>query len=449
MRSTPFFVACPRRSSTGQALQAIQEPTGQYSTPMFSAPSSVGQVVDMSSMTHPDDELTFFEDHDHLNMISSLNCPVRTNFSESPTLGGLSVRRFASPGRMNASNLRNVSTPANSSNYAANGYVDSSSPSTGHFSYHGQAASTQRQYPSPSFSTHNNHIQVDAAAIFDNTVPQNYPPTTNTIPNSHTQVNVIVRPQNSYTHTPAPNVGQYRGYSEPFYNPQNFRGGHYYNSAQGSIGVGLTPAAGTNLQPSYLPPMQYPNGYSPYSPQNAMPNTDAPSSSHREPSTYHPHRELSSYRSHPEPLAYDPEAYHGPRQQAYDPQLPGPSLPRQPAPPMAPDPSYWVPSSNSQSRQSPPRPPESHTQEAHRASAVFSCGWILGNGESCGFQGSRDAFKIHFTSNHLSGAQNSLSECNWQNCHYRKRGKPGVRVMRRDCLRRHVQETHLKVKRGA
>jgi len=75
-----------------------------------------------------------------------------------------------------------------------------------------------------------------------------------------------------------------------------------------------------------------------------------------------------------------------------------------------------------------------------------SCGWLDGRNVRCGFQGSYDAFKAHFISRHLTGPQDALIVCRWEDCRYTKRGHPDVRTMRRDCAWRHAREIHLRDK---
>ncbi|KAG0699476.1 hypothetical protein DFH29DRAFT_1001991 [Suillus ampliporus] len=426
----------------GQPRQAIQQPT------MFIAPSSARQVVPpravgmmshptpQSSMIPPNDELEVSESpdyHDPPNMMSDLNSRlVQTIFSDSPT----SVRSFASPGITNT------------------GYMEPSGLSGGP-PYRRQpeaATTTQWQYcPSPSFSTHENYTQVNTVTVSDNTV------------------NVVIpmmsgnasRSQNTYTHPPTANVLQSRSYGNPFQNPQSFHGAQYHHPVQGGVGVGLSgsPATGINPPPSCSPPMQYLNGY-PHYPQYYMPNTDVPSSSYAESSThdFEAYHGLHRQQWHNYAMCY-PQPAAGPSVLRH-PTVPSPSTtansqpytsrggemgcPSSLPPPI--QPHQDPPRSNPRPRQSSRRHRRSHTQDY--ASTTFTCEWDLGNNTSCGFEGALNAFKTHFTTSHLSGAQDAPIKCQWQGCTYCKRGKSDVRVMRRDCLWRHVLETHLKMKRN-
>jgi hypothetical protein len=288
----------------------------------------------------------------------------------------------------------------------------------------------------------------------------------------------IARPQNYHQTADPMHYGSYElqpssSYGNPVHNPQSWHSAQYDHTTHWQRGVYPgTPVTGGNPPPSYIPPMRYPHGYTPYQPQYVSPSTNASSSSYREP---------SSYRR--EPSAHYPEAYHGPWQQRKDPticdpQAAGYNFPEPPVPSMEPstsaavfshsridhgdglsNPSYRSPSTqphqdppcihgNSRSRQNSCRRHGSHTYETyHSPSTVFSCGWLVGENTTCGFEGPLDEFKRHFGRIHLRGAQDAPNECRWQYCTYRKRTDADIHVMRRDSVWRHVQETHLGMKR--
>ncbi|KAG2122339.1 hypothetical protein DEU56DRAFT_75115 [Suillus clintonianus] len=232
-------------------------------------------------------------------------------------------------------------------------------------------------------------------------------------------------------------------------------------------------------------PMHYPHDYAPYPPQFSS-GTDGPSSSYHEPSS---RREVSSYHepsSYSGSFTHNSEAYHGSWPQWHgsaigDPQPPGPSVPEYPVPSMTPLPpatafsqpymnhrgdigyrSYQptssqprqdLPRHNSRSRQSSQsrrhqRHYGSHTQETrYSPSTEFSCAWIVGDNTTCNFQGPLNEFKAHFRRYHLTGPQDSATECHWQGCMYHGRGNPNMTLMRRDSAWRHVRETHLGIRR--
>lgn len=298
------------------------------------------------------------------------------------------------------------------------------------------------------------------------------------------------------------------GYGGPIYNPPSYHGTKYHSTAQegGDVSYPRTTVPGSNLSPQ----MQYLDNNTPYPPQYISPNADTSSSTHRgsssgscgQPSSssyreppsssyghisssshhgsssnsyrqpFNSHRvsssssylqpSSSSYRQplshhrkpslYPESSVHDPEMYHGSQQRSedfdiYGPQVAGTGFPEQPGPSTASLPSA---ATHSRSRQNIQRHRRSNTHRAHHSpSTIFSCGWLVGENTTCGFEGPLDAFKAHFMQSHPSGAQNAPNSCRWQGCDYRKRDNATIKVMRRDCLWRHVRETHLRVKRNA
>ncbi|KAG2158523.1 uncharacterized protein EDB93DRAFT_551955 [Suillus bovinus] len=90
----------------------------------------------------------------------------------------------------------------------------------------------------------------------------------------------------------------------------------------------------------------------------------------------------------------------------------------------------------------------SHSHGTHHPpSDTLSCGWLVGENVTCVFEGPLHALKIHVRRSHLSGTQNAPNVCRWQGCTYRKRDNTAIQTMRRDCMWRHVKETHLGMKR--
>ncbi|KAG2090741.1 uncharacterized protein F5147DRAFT_840930 [Suillus discolor] len=201
-------------------------------------------------------------------------------------------------------------------------------------------------------------------------------------------------------------TNQYMGYGVPFHNPPSFHSS-YHNTVTRN-----------NIPPSSSLP-------TPHLPQNVPPNTG-----------------LASSSSYPESLAPDFGTQHGSQPAG---------LLYQPALHMAPSPSIH---SQDPSRHNPlvylssGRRRKTYTQETPcSSSTTFHCDWLDENNKPCVFKGSLGDLKKHFTSKHLSGAQNALNRCHWQGCEYQKRADPTVHDMRRDSAWRHVREKHLKIKR--
>ncbi|KAG2032613.1 hypothetical protein BDR03DRAFT_745524 [Suillus americanus] len=389
--------------------------------------------------------------------MSRFNRPARTSPPfDSLTSSNPEARRFPSPVRADTgtsgvaantsgSAADTLGYPFNTFAYPVylNGYIGSNVSSTGNFPYRSEGATTthsvmddiarsQKYYPTADFI----HYDSDS---YDIKIPMPYPVTYELQPNS--------------------------GYGNPV-----------HNAVQGGVNAWYpgTPVTGGNPPPSYIPPVQYLDGYryTPYPPQYASPNTHASSSSYRAPSSY------------PESSAHYPEAYHGSWPQCEypaicDPQAAGFSSPEQPGPSMALLPSAAIfshpyighgddirnpshrppsiqphqdlpPNRNSRSRQNSRRRRRSHPYGTHHSpsTATFSCGWLVRENTTCGFEGLLDAFKMHFRRSHLSGAQDAPNVCCWRGCKYRKRDNADICVMRRDNVWRHVWETHLGMKRN-
>ncbi|KAG1738194.1 hypothetical protein EDB19DRAFT_1829187 [Suillus lakei] len=411
--------------------------------------------------------------------------PVRTFFSDSSTSTNPRPGRFPFPGRPRTGYSQNASAAANAlglavdtSSYAStypayvNGMDSNVSPNE-YFPYRREEATTTDAMMENIARSQNYHSAVDS-------VP--YGPQDVVIP---TISDDAQWPQNTYMHHPETYELQYNSdyaCGDPIHNPQRGHATQYYNTG----GIGFlpsgTPVTGNNLPPSYSPTVQYLDGHAPDS-QYTSPDTDASSSSHHESSPYR--RRPSPYRRQPTSYTgssvHYPEVYHSSWPQWHNPsignpQLAGSSFPEQLGPSMAPSPSAATFSQpymgrgddlsnppyppphiqpnqnllrpNSYSRQSSRRRHGSHTHETyHSPSTTFSCGWLIGDHKTCGYQGPLNAFKTHFRSSHLSGAQNAPNECRWQGCTYRKRNDATVHAMRRDSAWRHVWETHLGMKR--
>ncbi|KAG2090738.1 uncharacterized protein F5147DRAFT_840929 [Suillus discolor] len=271
---------------------------------------------------------------------------------------------------------------------------------------------------------------------------------------THTIMDNIAPSQNYYSTTnfmQATYGLQYNStYSGPVHNPLRYHDTQHHNTAQGGVEFwhSSTPVTDANYSPSYPQQMQCPDGYTPYESQYASPNSDASSSSYHESSSYR------SEPSHPAPSVYCPEAYHGQRAQ----REPQPLTSAMSSYPSISHPSYRqpfiqphedLPHRNPRSRQNSRRRNRFHTHGNHHSgSDIFSCGWLVGENKTCGFEGPLDAFQTHFRSSHLSGAQNALNVCRWQGCEYRKRSNAAIQDMRRDTALRHVRETHLGIKRN-
>ncbi|KAG2048039.1 hypothetical protein BDR06DRAFT_999895 [Suillus hirtellus] len=80
---------------------------------------------------------------------------------------------------------------------------------------------------------------------------------------------------------------------------------------------------------------------------------------------------------------------------------------------------------------------------------LLYCGWVC-EGVLCTFATENlQDFRAHCGASHFAGPKEAPIACEWQNCHYTKRGDPTVHVMRRDSIWRHTCEKHLFMKRGA
>lgn len=85
---------------------------------------------------------------------------------------------------------------------------------------------------------------------------------------------------------------------------------------------------------------------------------------------------------------------------------------------------------------------------SHPSSPLVSCQWLNDAAIHCGFIGTLKALESHCKIVHLSGPRIAQIECHWEGCDYHSRDDPMVRVMRRDCIWRHICEVHLRLKRG-
>ncbi|KAG1804115.1 uncharacterized protein BJ212DRAFT_944638 [Suillus subaureus] len=409
-----------------------------------------------SSSSPPDGELTVPESpyrRDHPNAMSSSDRPVRTFLPfDSSTSANPGAGSFPFPGRAGGTS----GAMANRFGSAANMLV----------------------YP---FNTFTYPVYLNGSMGSNISSNGDFPYSSEEATTTHPMMDDIARLQNHYPTADPMHYGSYElqpslGYGDSGYNLLSRHGALYHDTAQGGIDAwySSSPVTGGNPPPSYIPPMQYPDGCTPYRPQYVSPSTDASSSSCREP---------SSYPREPDSSAHYPGAYHAswPRCEDHaicDPQVVGSSLPEQPDPSMAPlpfaaifshpyighgddtsNPSHRPPSiqphqdlphRNSRSRQNSRRRRRSHSYRTHHSPpsiATFSCDWLVGENTTCTFKGPLDVFKTHFRRSHLSGDQNAPNACRWRNCTYRKRDNADICVMRRDSVRRHVWETHLGLKR--
>ncbi|KAG1788661.1 uncharacterized protein HD556DRAFT_848616 [Suillus plorans] len=85
---------------------------------------------------------------------------------------------------------------------------------------------------------------------------------------------------------------------------------------------------------------------------------------------------------------------------------------------------------------------------SHPSSSLVSCQWTNDAAIHCEFIGTLEALKSHCKIVHLFGPSITQIECHWEGCDYHSRDDPTVRVMRRDCIWRHIREVHLRLKRG-
>lgn len=395
--------------------------------------------IGMNSLSPPDDEPTVSDSlyhHHHLNTMSTFNRPARTfPPSDSSTSANPMASRFSSFGRtrtVTSSNSGATSAFGSAANMMS--YPSNASINPGYMNGYPESDVSSDRYP----PYHREEATTTHTIMNNIALSQNYYSTTNFMQATY-------GPQHSLA------------YSGPIHNPARYPGTQHHNTAQGGVESWYSdiPVTDANYSPSYPQQMQCPDGYTPYPSQYASPNSDASSSSHHESSSYR--REAS----HPDPSACYHEAYHGSRAQR-EPQpltsamssfpninhggnISHPSY-RQPSI----QPHEDLPHRNSRSRQNSRRPSRSHIHGAHNLSqsTVFSCGWLVGENRTCGFEGPLDAIKTHFRSSHLSGAQNAPNVCRWQGCEYRKRNDATIQDMRRDSAWRHVRETHLGIKRN-
>ncbi|KAG1734518.1 hypothetical protein EDB19DRAFT_1727489 [Suillus lakei] len=101
------------------------------------------------------------------------------------------------------------------------------------------------------------------------------------------------------------------------------------------------------------------------------------------------------------------------------------------------------------SNQPPINQPYSSPLHSYPSSPLPSCQWLNDDTVTpCGFIGTLDALKVHCTTSHFTGPRMVQIECQWEGCSYYKRDEPAVRVMRRDCIWRHICEVHLMLKRS-
>ncbi|KAG2362442.1 hypothetical protein BDR07DRAFT_1031161 [Suillus spraguei] len=321
--------------------------------------------------------------------------PSQSDFLGSSTSANLRDRSFAPPGRRRIAESPDVNTATNPLGFAADPSshvlgvsIDAANNSNG-------ASNDSEATSAPSSST---HTQANDSMIDNDNAAGQHFLAAKFIP-FEMMPNNAPSPQTAYTHPPATNMNQPTGYGSSFHNPQSFHSTHRKTVIR------------SNIMPSsslHVPYLRY------HIPPNTGP---APSS------------------SYPRSFAHDSGAQHG--------SLPaGP--PDQPAPPMAPSQPI---------HRNPPSPPSSgrhrrtQTQKTYPLPSKIRCYWLDEDNTPCPFKGSFDDLKKHFKNSHLSGAQNSLGRCRWQDCQYQKRADPTVHDMRRDCVWRHVREKHLKIKR--
>jgi hypothetical protein len=175
--------------------------------------------------------------------------------------------------------------------------------------------------------------------------------------------------------------------------------------------MSITPSTGSRF--SYKYPI-----YRPHVPQHLSPNTD-----------------LAPPNSYPQSFTHDFGTQCG-SQSAGPPYQPLPSVAHSPSiHPQDPHRRNINSHANSGGYR------ETRAQDTNPSSTAFSCHWLDEHDARCPFHGSLEELKKHF-STHLSGAQNALSRCRWQDCQNKNE-------IRRDSTWRHVKETHLKMKRGA
>ncbi|KAG1866928.1 hypothetical protein C8R48DRAFT_140500 [Suillus tomentosus] len=384
-----------------------------------------------NSLSPPDDEPTVSDILYH--QMSSFNRPAPTfPPSDSSTSANPMANRFSSFGRARTVTSPNSVGTASAFGSAANmmSYPFNAPINLGYMNGYPESYVSSDRYPS-----YHREEATTTHTIMDNIAPsQNYYSTTNFM-------RATYGPQHSLA------------YSGPVHNPARYPGTQHHNTAQGGVEFWHSdiPVTDANYSLSYPPQMQCPDGYTSYPSQYASPNSDASSSSHHESSSYR--REVS----HPDPSAYHHEAYQAQREPqpltsaamsypniSHGGNISHPSY-RQPTI----QPHEDLPRRNSRSRQNSRRRSRSHTHGTHHSpSDIFSCGWLVGENKTCGFEGPLDKFKTHFRSSHLSGAQNAPNVCRWQGCKYRKRDNATIQDMRRDSAWRHVRETHLGIKRN-
>lgn len=103
------------------------------------------------------------------------------------------------------------------------------------------------------------------------------------------------------------------------------------------------------------------------------------------------------------------------------------------------------------SNQPPINQPYPFPLHSHPSSPLLYCRWLNDDAVThCGFTGTLEALKLHCRTIHFfTGPKIAQIECHWEGCDYYKHNDPTVRVMRRDCIWRHISEIHLRLKRGS
>ncbi|OAX34923.1 hypothetical protein K503DRAFT_409839 [Rhizopogon vinicolor AM-OR11-026] len=342
--------------------------------------------------------------HHHPRMMSILDHPAHTTIHRGLVSTGsmpMSFNRMNSPCALNISQFAVPPT-----HFPPHDYVTSSSPLEEGLSYHGQAV-TQGQ---SSASTSNYHLsspssyhQINAA------VPEMAENTRNTFsysapagtPHDSTQVAspVTMWPTHACS---AP---------DPYHNTSSLRNASYDDPTQTSTASWLygVPAMGNHSQLPYSPSMQSSDIRIPHGPQQQWQGT--------------------SY--YPPPTDYLPSQPNLPMTFKSQPGINRGDHANSPSCPLPQSRQHHGEGPHQGSHNS----SRSHTQESR------PCRWL-----GCVFEGSIDALKTHLINSHLNGPQDAQIECLWDGCDYFRRGKPGVRTMRRDSAWRHVLEIHLGVK---
>ncbi|KIK40874.1 hypothetical protein CY34DRAFT_806732 [Suillus luteus UH-Slu-Lm8-n1] len=307
----------------------------------------------------------------------------QTGFPGSSASAYLGDRSFASPSGTHIANSRNGNTATHPFGFSAG----PSSHSSMSIEANGSMAASSQSIPT--------YQSIDSPARPKFSTAESMPFTRNgdipVVPqNASSSRNTYMRPPS--------NMNQYTGYSS--HNPPSLHSSQYRNTVPRDI---LLPSGSLQV---------------PYVPQHLSPNTN-----------------LAPPNSYPQSFTNDFGTQCGS-------QSAGP--PYQPLPSMAHSPSIHPQDPhrrniNSHANSGGYR--ETRAQDTNPTSpTAFFCHWVDENNGHCSFHGSLENFKKHF-STHLSGAQNALSRCRWEDC-------PNKNDIRRDCTWRHVKETHLKMKRG-